>query len=58
MSSSSYVARNQSDKNPLFVPPKMSFLSGIAAQVAARATAVNGAAQREAEEVFGSSDLE
>ena len=58
MSSSSYVARNHSESNPLFVPPKMSFQSGIAAQAAARAAAVNGAAQRGAEEVFGSSDSE
>ena len=56
VSSSSYVARKHSDSDPLFMPPKLSFQSGIAAQVAARAAAVNGAAQCGAEEVFGSSD--
>ena len=58
VSSSSYVARKHSDANPLFIPPKSSFHSGIAAQVAARAAAVNGAAQCGTEEVFGSSDSE
>ena len=56
VNSSSYVARKHSDTNPLFVPPKLSFQSGVAAQAAARAAAVNGAAQCGAEEVFGSSD--
>ena len=52
--SGSYVARRHNDADPLFMPPPKasSLQANIAAQAAARAAAVNGAA----EEVFGSSD--